>query len=183
MTASAEPQILAEVGGVAVAELGPLVVVVDRGTGPLATVAFVLGVLALVFGGFGAATLALTATGGTALPWWLSSIFLLVGLGFAGAVLGVVGRIRSARARPLNGYRPVATFDRARRLYVDADGVVVAPLEQVRFQSRTQLTSSSPMLVAVTPDGARTLKRGNPFNGGLGDLEAVLTAAVFAAGR
>jgi hypothetical protein len=35
----------------------------------------------------------------------------------------------------------------------------------------------------VTPDGARTLKRGNPFNGGLGDLEAVLTAAVFAAGR
>ena len=77
----------------------------------------------------------------------------------------------------------MATFDRARRLYVDADGVVVAPLEQVRFQSRTQLTSSSPMLVAVTPDGARTLKRGNPFNGGLGDLEAVLTAAVFAAAR
>jgi hypothetical protein len=95
MTASAEPQILAEVGGVAVAEWGPLVVVVDR----------------------------------------------------------------------------------ARRLYVDADGVVVAPLEQVRFQSRTQLTSSSPMLVAVTPDGVRTLKRGNPFNGGLGNLEAVLTAA------
>jgi hypothetical protein len=183
MTASAEPQILAEVGGVAVAELGPLVVVVDRGTGPLATVAFVLGVLALVFGGFGAATLALTATGGTALPWWLSSIFLLVGLGLAGAALGVVGRIRSARARPLSGYRPVATFDRARRLYVDADGVVVAPLEQVRFQSRTQLTSSSPKLVAVTPDGVRTLKRGNPFNGGMGDLEAVLTAAVFAAAR
>jgi hypothetical protein len=186
MTASAQPHILAEVGGVAVAEHGPLVVVVDRGTGPLATVAFVLGVMALVFGvfgGFGAATLALTATGGTALPWRLSAIFLLVGLGFAGAGLGIVGRIRSARARPLSGYRPVATFDRARRLYLDADGVVVAPLDQVRFQRRTQLTSSSPMLVAVTPDGVRTLKRGNPFNGGLGNLEAVLTAAVFAVAR
>jgi hypothetical protein len=39
------------------------------------------------------------------------------------------------------------------------------------------------MLVAVTPDGVRTLKRGNPFNGGLGNLEAVLTAAVFAVAR
>lgn len=180
---STEPRILAEVGGVAVAELGPLVVVVDRGTGPLATVAFVLGVLAVVFGGFGAVTLALTATAGTALPWWLSSIFLLVGIAFAGAALGVVGRIRGARTRPLSGYRPVATFDRARRVYVDADGVVVATLDQVRFQSRAQLASSSRMLVAVTPDGARILKRGNPFSGGLGNVEAVLTAAVFAVAR
>jgi hypothetical protein len=180
---STEPRILAEVGGVAVAELGPLVVVVDRGTGPLATIAFVLGVLAMVFGGFGAVTLALTATTGTALPWWLGSIFLLVGIGFAGAALGVVGRIRSARTRPLSGYRPVATFDRARRVYVDADGRVVAALDQVRFQSRAQLASSSRTLVAMTPDGARVLKRGNPFSGGLGNLEAVLTAAVLAAAR
>jgi hypothetical protein len=64
MTAPAEPRILAEVGGLAVAEQGPLIVVMDRGTGALATVAFVLGVLALVPGGFGAVTLAPTA------PWW-----------------------------------------------------------------------------------------------------------------
>jgi hypothetical protein len=134
MTAPTEPRILAEVGGLAVAEQGPLIVVVDRGTGPLATVAFVLGVLALVPGGFGAVTLALSATDGAAVPWWV---------------------------------------------FVDADGVVVAPLDQVRFQRRTQLTSSSPMLVAVTPGGAFTLKRGNPFNGGFGNLEDVLTAAVF----
>ena len=48
MTAPAEPRIVADVGGLAVAEQGPLVVVVDRGTGPLATVSFVLGVVALV---------------------------------------------------------------------------------------------------------------------------------------
>jgi hypothetical protein len=40
MTAAAEPRIVAEVGGLAVAEQGPLIVVVDRGTGPWATVAF-----------------------------------------------------------------------------------------------------------------------------------------------
>jgi hypothetical protein len=181
MTAPAEPRILAEVGGLAVAEQGPLVVVVDRGTGPWATFAFVLAVLALVFGGFGAVTLA--AADGAAVPWWLSSIFLLVGIGFAGAAFGVIGRIRSAKARPLSGYRPVAVFDRAQRVFVDGDGVVVAPLDQVRFQSQSQVTSSSPMLVAVTPAGSRTIKRGNPFNGGLGNLEAVLTAAVFATAR
>jgi hypothetical protein len=183
MTAPAEPRILAEVGGLAVAEQGPLIVVVDRGTGPLATVAFVLGVFALVLGGFGAVTLALSATDGAAVPWWVASILLLVGIVFAGAAFGVVGRIRSAKAKPLSGYRPLAIFDRARRVFVDADGAVVAPLDQVRFQSRTQLTSSTPMLVAVTPSGTRTLKRGNPFNGGIGNLETVLTAAVFATTR
>lgn len=183
MTAPAEPHIVAEVGGLAVAEQGPLIVVVDRDIGPWSTLAFVLGVLALVFGGFGAVTLALSATDGAALPWWLSLIFLVVGIVFAGGVLGVVGRIRSARARPLSRYRPVAVFDRARQVFVDADGAVVAPLVQVRFERQTQLASSSPMLVAVTPAGVRILKRGNPFNGGLGDLPAVLTAAVFGGPR
>ena len=129
-------------------------------------------------------TLALSATGGTALPWWLASIFLLVGLGVRGrgARRGRPDPQRDGQDRSA-ATGPWRSFDRARRLFVDADGVVVAPLEQVRFQRRTQLTSSSPMLVAVTPDGARTLKRGNPFNGGLGNLEDVLTAAVFATAR
>ena len=39
------------------------------------------------------------------------------------------------------------------------------------------------MLVAVTPGGTRTLKRGNPFNGGIGNLDEVLTAMVFASPR
>jgi hypothetical protein len=46
-----ESRIVAEVGGLAVAEHGTLVLLVDRGTGPLATRAFVIGVLALVVGG------------------------------------------------------------------------------------------------------------------------------------
>lgn len=179
MTAPAEPRILAEVGGLAVAEQGPLIVVVDRGTGPLATVAFVLGIVALVPGGFGAVTLVLSAAGGAAIPWWVASMFVLVGIVFAAAAFAVISRIRGAKTKPLSGYRPVAIFDRAQRVFVDADGVAVAPLHQVRFERRTQLTSSSPMLVAVTPAGTVTLKRGNPFNGGLGNLDDVLTTAVF----
>lgn len=183
MTAEAEPQVLAEIGGLVVAEHGALVLVVDRGAGGWATVTFVLGVVALVSGGFGAVTLAVTAAGSSDVSWWLSSIPLLVGIISAGAALGTLGRIRNAKARPVSSYRPVATFDRAHRVFVDAGGVVLAPLDQVRFQSRVQLTSSSPMLVVVTPSGERILKRSNPFNGGLGNLEAVLTAAVFALRR
>lgn len=178
MTAPAQPRILAEVGGLAVAEQGPLVVVVDRGTGPWATFAFVLGVVALVFGGFGAVALALTAGGTSAVPWWLSATFLAVGVGVSLGALAVVRRIRRSRATPLSSYRPVAVFDRARRVFTDGDGVVIAPLNHVRFQRQMQRASSSPMLVAVMPNGTRIIKRGNPFNGGLGDLEAVLTAAL-----
>jgi hypothetical protein len=175
MTAPVEPRIVAEIGGLVVAERGPLVVIVDRGTGPLATGAFVLGVLALVFGGFGTVSLMIPAS----VPWWLGAIFLVVGIAFAGLAVAVVGRIRRARTRPLSGYRPVAVFDRARGVYVDADGVVVASLDQVRFQNRMQLASSSPSLVAVTPGGSRIIKRGNPFNGGIGNLDDVLSAMVF----
>lgn len=158
-----------------VAEHGPLVVVVDRRTGPLATSAFVMGVLALVVGGFGAVALAVPGT----VPWWLAAVFSFVGIAFAAIALAVVVRIRNARTRPLSDYRPVAVFDRARRVYADADGGLVAPLDRVRFLTQTQLASSSPALVVLTPNGARILKRGNPFNGGVGDLAAVLTTAVF----
>jgi hypothetical protein len=141
MTTPAEPRVLSEVGGIVVAEHGPLVVVVDRGTGRWATLVVVLGVLA------------------------------------------IVSRLRRRRATSLSAYRSVAVFDRARRVFTDGDRVVIAPLDHARLQRKAQLTSSSPMLVAVTPAGTRIIKRGTPFDGGLGDLDAVLTAAVFGTPR
>ena len=66
-------------------------------------------------------------------------------------------------------------------MLADADGTVLAPLSQVRFHNRMQLGSSSPKLVASTPNGDRILKRGNPFTGGIGNLDEVLT--VVAHGR
>lgn len=145
MTHAAPPRILAETGGTVVAEQGPLVLVIDRATGPLATTAFVFGVLAAVFGGFGAVALGMTATGAASdIPLVVSAAFLGVGLAFAAATLAVVRRIRAKRGRPLGNYRPVAVFDRARGVFTDAEGVVVAPLAHVQFQRRMQLGSSSP---------------------------------------
>ena len=175
MSAPSEPRVVAEHGGLVIAERGPLVIVVDRGTGPLATSAFVMGVLAVVGGGLGAVTLMVPSS----VPCWLGATFLAVGVVFAGVTLAAIRRIRRTRTRPLSSYRPVAVFDRARRVYAGADGVPVTHLDHVRFQTRTQFASSSPALVAVTPDGTRVLKRGNPFNGGLGTMDEVLTAMVF----
>ena len=175
MSAPSEPRVVAEHGGLVIAERGPLVIVVDRGTGPLATGAFVMGVLAVVVGGFGAVTLTVPSS----VPWWLGATFLGVGVVIAGITLAVIRRIKHTRARPLSSYRPAAVFDRARRVYADADGVPVTHLDHVRFQTRSQFASSSPALVAVTPNDTRVLKRGNPFNGGIGDMDEVLTAVVF----
>lgn len=116
-------------------------------------------------------------------PWWLSAAFLTMGIEVGLGALAVVRRIQRICATPLSTYRPVAVFDRAQWVFTDGDGVVIAPLDHVRFQRQNQLTSSSAMLVAVTPAGKRIIMRGNPFNGGLGNLESVLTAEVFGPAR
>jgi hypothetical protein len=174
-----EPRILREVGGLVIAEAGPLVLVVDRGNGPPAVLAFVAGVLALVFGGFGAVTLAASAAGhDTDLPVGLSTGLLAAGLGAATLAVATVRRIRRTRKIPVSGFRPVAVFDRAARVYLDSDGRAVAPLDAVTFRRQMQIGSSSSKLVAQTPTGTHVLVRGNPFTGGLGDLDTVLTTAV-----
>lgn len=91
--------------------------------------------------------------------------------------------LRRRRRAPLNTFAPVAVFDRQRRAYLNGAGQLVAPLDQIRFERRMQVTSSSPKLVAVTPGGSYVLKRGNPFGGGIGSLDEVLTAAVFGPAR
>src|SRR4051812_13731054 len=150
------PRIPREVGGLVIAEDGPLVLVVDRGNGPPAVLAFVTGVVTLVFGGFGAVSL---AAGG---PAWLGIGVLAVGLGGAAVPGAGGGRPRRRQWSPVGHYRPGGGFDRAARVCRAADGHVVAPLDTVTFHRRMQLGSSSAKLVAETPSGAYVLLRGNP---------------------
>ena len=71
----------------------------------------------------------------------------------------------------------MAVIDRKLGLFSYGGGAVVA-LDQVRFARRFQIGSSSPKLVVVTPGGTKVLKRGNPFDGGIGNVDEVLTAVV-----
>ncbi|MGZ6780392.1 MAG: hypothetical protein ACXVGO_15530, partial [Mycobacterium sp.] len=96
MSAPVEPQILADTGGLLVTDDGRRVLVIDRCTGALTTIAFVLGVLTLVVGGFG--VVALFASAPSAAVGWA---FLGAGLLAAAATVFVVRTIRARRNQAL----------------------------------------------------------------------------------
>src|SRR5262245_232370 len=75
MNAPTPPRTLADTGGLVVTDDGRRVLVIDRCTGALTVLAFVLGVLTLVVGGFGAVAL---ATGVPSVA--LGAAFLAVGV-------------------------------------------------------------------------------------------------------
>ena len=170
MSTPAQPQVLADTGGLLVTDDGRRVLVIDRCTGALTTFAFVLGVITLVVGGFGLVAV-IASTPSRA----LGAFFLAVGLLFGVLTFLVVRQIRQRRNQPLNQCRPVAVIDRKLGLFTYRGGALVA-LDQVRFARQLQIGSSSPKLVAVTPGGTLVLKRGNPFDGGIGNVDEILTA-------
>ena len=172
MSTPTQPLILADTGGLLVTDDGRRVLVIDRCTGALAVLAFVLGVFTLVVGGFGLVAL-LAGTPSRA----LGAIFTAAGLVFAVLAYLVVRKIRQRRRQPLHECRPVAVIDRKLGIFSYRGGAIV-PLDQVRFARKLQIGSSSPKLVALTPGGTKVLKRGNPFDGGIGNVDQILTGAV-----
>ena len=172
MAAPTEPRTLADTGGLVVTDDGRRVLVFDRCTGALTVLAFVLGVLTLVVAGFGVVALA-AGVPSTA----LGAVFLAVGLVLAALTFLVVRKFRRRRSQPLHECRSVAVIDRKLGLFSYGGGAIV-PLDQVRFARKFQIGSSSPKLVVVTPGGTKVLKRGNPFDGGVGNVDEVLTAVV-----
>jgi hypothetical protein len=172
VNAPAPPRTLADTGGLVVTDDGRRVLVFDRCTGALTVLAFVLGVLTVVVGGFGAVALIAGVPSRA-----LGAVFLAVGLGIGAVTYLVVRKIRHRRTRPLHECRPVAVIDRKLGLFSYGGGAVVQ-LDQVRFARKFQIGSSSPKLVAVTPGGTKVLKRGNPFDGGVGNVDEILTAVV-----
>ncbi|MGH3675106.1 MAG: hypothetical protein ACRDU5_05100 [Mycobacterium sp.] len=172
MSTPSEPRILADTGGLVVTDDGRRVLVIDRGTGALSILAFVLGVITIVVAGFGAVALIAGVPSRA-----LGAIFLAVGLVFAVLTIVVVRKFRRNRSRPLHDCRPVAVIDRKLGLFSYRGGALVQ-LDQVRFARKLQIGSSSPKLVAVTPGGTLVLKRGSPFDGGVGTVDELLTAAI-----
>jgi hypothetical protein len=172
VNAPTTPTTLADTGGLVVTDDGRRVLVFDRCTGALTVLAFVLGVLTVVVGGFGVVALA-----GGVPSTAIGAAFVAVGLVLAAATYFVVRRFRQRRSQPLHKCRPVAVIDRKLGIFSYGGGAVVS-LDQVRFARKLQIGSSSPKLVAMTPGGTHVLKRGNPFDGGIGNVDEVLTAAV-----
>jgi hypothetical protein len=172
VNAPTEAKVLIDTGGLVVTDDGRRVNIFDRCTGALAILAFVLGILTLVVGGFGLVAL-ITAVPSAS----LGAIFVAVGVALAAVLYRVVLTIRRRRSQPLHSCRSVAVIDRKLGLFSYGGGAIV-PLDQVQFARRMQMGSSSPKLVALTPGGVKVLKRGNPFDGGVGNVDEVLTNVV-----
>lgn len=170
MTAPATPRILIDTGGLVVTDDGRRVNVIDRATGGLATCAFALGLLALACGGFGVVSLALGTPSRL-----LGAALLVAGVAAAAVTVIMVRKIKARRTQPLGSCRSVAVLDRKLNLFTVAGGALL-PLDQIRFERRRQFGSGSPKLVALSPAGVHVLKRGNPFDGSIGDVDQVLSA-------
>ena len=167
-----EPRVLVDTGGLVVTDDGRRVNVIDRRTGGLAVTAFVIGVLTLVVGGFGIVAL-IAAQPSRA----VGAAFLAAAIALAALLFAVVRKFRQRRRQPLHACRSVAVLDRKLNLFSCGGGALVQ-LDQVRFARKFQIGSSSPKLVAITPGGTKALKRGNPFDGGVGNVDELLTAVV-----
>jgi hypothetical protein len=172
MADAAETRTLADTGGLIVTDDGRRVLVFDRCTGVLSVLTVVLGALAIVLCGFG-----LVAMVGALLARATGAAVLAGGVVLAVLALLVARKARDRRGRPLHQCRPVAVIDRKLGLFSYGGGAIM-PLDQVRFARKMQIGSPSAGLVAVTPGGTKVLKRGNPFDGGVGDVDELLTAVV-----
>jgi hypothetical protein len=166
------PHTLADTGGLVVTDDGRRVLVIDRCTGALIVITFVLGVLAVVAAGFGIVAMLSSASSTI-----VGAVFVAVGVVIAAGAFLVFRKFRRRRSQPLHNCRPVAVIDRKLGIFSYGGGAIV-PLDQVQFARKLQIGSSSPKLVAVTPGGTHVLKRGNPFDGGIGNVDELLTAAV-----
>ncbi|MEO3757629.1 hypothetical protein ABGB19_04975 [Mycobacterium sp. B14F4] len=169
MNAPPEPRVLVDAGGLVVTDDGRRVNVIDRRTGGLAVTAFVIGVLTFVVGGFGVVTLVAGTPSRS-----VGAVFLAAGVALAVLLFAMVRKFRQRRRQPLHACRSVAVLDRKLNLFSHGGGALVQ-LDHVRFARRFQIGSSSPKLVAITPDGTKVLKRGNPFDGGIGRVDELLT--------
>jgi hypothetical protein len=88
-------------------------------------------------------------------------VALVLGAGCALAVRA----IRRRRATPPETLAKILVLDRSRGAACNERGEVYAPLEQIWFETRTQVTSSSRALACCWPSDSMVIARGSPFLG------------------
>lgn len=169
-----DTRVLAESNGYALAQRGPVLLFVNRGTSVISTAGFVVGLMTLVLGANALAQLGLLLL--RSHPGGLSITVALL----ATTALFVFGawRLRALlldrRALPPEDVQVLALIDLEESVLLDADGTPLAPLDTVTFQRRFQLTASATALAASWPGGSRLVAAGNVFGGTVGPIESAL---------
>lgn len=161
--------------GIALYEEGNKVYVTKSGAGATATILFVTGLLAflLLINGI----LQLT-TFKDQVPGASKLGYILLGLGLLFAIIfwQVRAYQNKAKAAPPETLQHVCIFDFETNNLLTGQQQVISPINQAYLTRKMQLTSSSPELLVCWNGGSLSLVKGNPFSGGIGDIEKVLVA-------
>lgn len=148
-------QVLADNGGYVLAEIGARLLFVKRRIIPTWMV-YVPGLLTVI----GVANVAIQLVAGNVAAAGVIAAACVV----SGATVRAALRSRRrARATPLEAKDAFVQLDLEGRRLLDWDGQVLAALDQVRFVTTMQLTSSARALAIAWPGGKRVVYRGDPF--------------------
>lgn len=138
-----------------------------------ATFLFVTGVLAFILFSNGVLMLFVFKPQ-PAIPQSLGIILTALGVLFAFISWKVNAYRKKMNSKPVNELECICIIDLAAGTLLDGKQQMLAPLDQVKLNRRMQITSSSPKLVLQWHNNSLTVVEGNPFSGGIADVEKVL---------
>lgn len=168
-------QKLAASSGTVIYEEGNKLYICKSNTSGTSTFLFVIGILAFILLANGILQLTLLRDTVPA----LANLGLLL-LGIAVVFIFIFWRVlayqKKQKATPPQQLQSICTLDFGANSLLDSNNNSVAPLNQVWFTRKMQLTSSSPELLVCWPGGTLNVVKGNPFSGGIGPVENVLRA-------
>lgn len=106
----------------------------------------------------------------------LGIILIVSGVFFALIFQRVKQYQQKINAAPLNELKTIAIIDLANNSLYDGQQNILTTLDQAWLTRKMQLTSSSSELILQWKSGALSIVKGNPFSGGIGDIEKALVA-------
>ncbi len=103
---------------------------------------------------------------------------LLIGIGviFAFVFWKIRGYKKKQAAIPLQQLQTICIFDFDTKNLLDSQQRILTPINEVWLTRKMQITSSSPELLLQWNRGSIGIVKGNPFSGGIGEIEKVLVA-------
>lgn len=140
-----------------------------------ATFLFVAGLLAFILLANGVLMLFFLKTQ-PAIPQSLGLMLMALGVLFAFICWKVNAYRKKMNAKPVSELECICIIDIGANLLLDGKQNMLAPLDQVKLNRKMQLTSSSSKLVLQWNKNSLTVVEGNPFSGGIADIEKALLA-------
>jgi hypothetical protein len=168
--------ILAESNGYLLARQGPVLMFADRGTRVVSMRAFVVALLFFLIVANVVAQLFLLVLGGAptvGLPLVMLGVTAAL---FGGGAWRIRAILKHRRALPPESVSSLLLIDLEEHTLLDADGTMLSPLAEVKFQHQLLPTSPNRSLAAQWPGGSRQVFVGNMFRGSVSSIESALRA-------